>query len=414
VIVLVINCGSSSVKYRLIDMDTHQVLAEGLADRVSVNSGTDAVLKHRPDGRPDYVAEMPMPDHTVAIGHVLEALTHPEHGVIESLDQIGAVGHRVLHGGEKFTSSVLIDEAVTDAIEDCIKFGPLHNPANLQGIRACAERLHTVPQVAVFDTEFHQTMPQKAFLYGLPYEYYTDLGVRRYGFHGTSHRYVTLKATEWLEAEKGIPVEDQRVITCHLGNGCSMAAVAGGKCVDTSMGLTPLEGLLMGTRSGDLDPAILPFLQNELNLSSEETDRILNKKSGLLGVSGVSSDMRDVKAAAFADPPNARAVAAIEVFCYRITKYFGAYAAALGGVDAVVFTAGIGENEPLIRELVPQNLAFIGIKIDTDKNEHLDLDADVVDISAPASTVAALVIPTNEELMIASDTVATVAAGVKA
>jgi len=408
VIVLVINCGSSSLKYSLIDMQTQSVLADGVADRVSVNGGAGAVLKHRPTGKDAHIAENPMTDHSVAMRYVLEALTDPEHGVIGSLDEIAAVGHRVVHGGEKFSESVLISEPVIDAVEDCNKFAPLHNPANLQGIRACTDALPGVPQVAVFDTGFHQTMPQRAYLYGLPYEYYTDLGVRRYGFHGTSHRYVTLKAGEWLLAEKRIPIEEQRIITCHLGNGCSMAAVLGGKSVDTSMGLTPLEGLLMGTRCGDLDPAILPFLQAEMNLSSEDIDRILNKSSGLLGISGVSSDMRDVKAAAFGDEPNHRCVAAIEVFAYRVRKYFGAYAAALGGVDAIVFTAGIGENEPLIRSLSTEGLRFMGVAVDLDKNEKVDKRNPVSDISVNDATAAVLVIPTNEELMIAMDTVAVV------
>ncbi|MDI9584307.1 MAG: acetate kinase [Acidobacteriota bacterium] len=407
-IVLVINCGSSSLKYSLIDMQTQSVLADGVADRVSVNGGAGAVLKHRPTGKDAHIAENPMTDHSVAMRYVLEALTDPEHGVIGSLDEIAAVGHRVVHGGEKFSESVLISEPVIDAVEDCNKFAPLHNPANLQGIRACTDALPGVPQVAVFDTGFHQTMPQRAYLYGLPYEYYTDLGVRRYGFHGTSHRYVTLKAGEWLLAEKRIPIEEQRIITCHLGNGCSMAAVLGGKSVDTSMGLTPLEGLLMGTRCGDLDPAILPFLQAEMNLSSEDIDRILNKSSGLLGISGVSSDMRDVKAAAFGDEPNHRCVAAIEVFAYRVRKYFGAYAAALGGVDAIVFTAGIGENEPLIRSLSTEGLRFMGVAVDLDKNEKVDKRNPVSDISVNDATAAVLVIPTNEELMIAMDTVAIV------
>ncbi|MBP8954621.1 MAG: acetate kinase [Armatimonadetes bacterium] len=407
-IVLVINCGSSSLKYSLIDMQTQSVLADGVADRVSVNGGAGAVLKHRPTGKDAHIAENPMTDHSVAMRYVLEALTDPEHGVIGSLDEIAAVGHRVVHGGEKFSESVLISEPVIDAVEDCNKFAPLHNPANLQGIRACTDALPGVPQVAVFDTGFHQTMPQRAYLYGLPYEYYTDLGVRRYGFHGTSHRYVTLKAGEWLLAEKRIPIEEQRIITCHLGNGCSMAAVLGGKSVDTSMGLTPLEGLLMGTRCGDLDPAILPFLQAEMNLSSEDIDRILNKSSGLLGISGVSSDMRDVKAAAFGDEPNHRCVAAIEVFAYRVRKYFGAYAAALGGVDAIVFTAGIGENEPLIRSLSTEGLRFMGVAVDLDKNEKVDKRNPVSDISVNDATAAVLVIPTNEELMIAMDTVAVV------
>ena len=407
-IVLVINCGSSSLKYSLIDMQTQSVIADGVAGRVSVNGGAGAVLKHRPTGKDAHIAENPMTDHSVAMRYVLEALTDPEHGVIGSLDEIAAVGHRVVHGGEKFSESVLISEPVIDAVEDCNKFAPLHNPANLQGIRACTDALPGVPQVAVFDTGFHQTMPQRAYLYGLPYEYYTDLGVRRYGFHGTSHRYVTLKAGEWLLAEKRIPIEEQRIITCHLGNGCSMAAVLGGKSVDTSMGLTPLEGLLMGTRCGDLDPAILPFLQAEMNLSSEDIDRILNKSSGLLGISGVSSDMRDVKAAAFGDEPNHRCVAAIEVFAYRVRKYFGAYAAALGGVDAIVFTAGIGENEPLIRSLSTEGLRFMGVAVDLDKNEKVDKRNPVSDISVNDATAAVLVIPTNEELMIAMDTVAIV------
>lgn len=410
-IILIINCGSSSLKYQLIDMQTTRVLADGVADRVSVNGGEGGVLKHRPAGLPPYISEHPMPDHSAAIGYVLAALTHPEHGVISSLSEIGAVGHRVVHGGERFTVSVRVDTEVIEGIEDCIKFGPLHNPANLQGIRACAEKLPNVPQVAVFDTEFHQTMPQKAYLYGLPYEYYTDLGVRRYGFHGTSHRYVTLKATEWLAANKGIPVDQQRIVTCHLGNGCSMAAVKGGRCVDTSMGLTPLEGLVMGTRSGDMDPAIIPFLQKELNLSSEDIDRILNKSSGLLGISGISSDMRDVKAAAFADPPNHRAVAAIEVFAYRIVKYLGAYAVVLNGLDAIVFTAGIGENEPLLRSVTTDSLHFLGIAVDDEKNEHLDKKLEVSDISAEGATASVLVIPTNEELMIAMDTLEVVSAG---
>lgn len=403
-IVLVINCGSSSLKYCLIDMRTQSVLADGVADRVSVNGGDGAVLKHRPAGKDAHIAEHAMPDHTAAMSYLLAALTDPDHGVISSLDEIAAVGHRVVHGGEKFSASVLISAPVIEAVEDCIKFGPLHNPANLQGIRACSDALPGIPQVAVFDTGFHQTMPRRAFLYGLPYEYYTDLGVRRYGFHGTSHRYVAMKAGEWLDAEKGIPVDEQRIITCHLGNGCSMAAVLGGKCIDTSMGLTPLEGLLMGTRCGDLDPAILPFLQAEMNLSSEDIDRILNKSSGLLGISGVSSDMRDVKAAAFGEEANHRALAAIEVFAYRVRKYFGAYAAALGGVDAIVFTAGIGENEPLVRSLSTEGLRFMGVAVDLDKNESVDKRNPVTNISMNAATAAVLVIPTNEELMIAMDT----------
>lgn len=408
-IVLVINCGSSSLKYELFDMEAEISLAEGIADRVSVDGGAEAVLKHRPADKATHTAKHPMSDHTVAMGHVLETLTHPEHGVIESLRAITAIGHRVVHGGERFAASVLIDGEVIQAIEDCAQLAPLHNPANLQGIRACAAALPGVPQVAVFDTAFHQTMPARAYLYGVPYEYYQERGIRRYGFHGASHRYVTLKAAGWLEAEKGIPPGDQRIVTCHLGNGCSMAAVKGGKSIDTTMGLTPLEGLLMGTRCGDLDPAIVGFLVGEMNLSTGEVDRILNKRSGLLGISGVSSDMRDVKAAALGDPPNPRAQAAIEVFCYRIAKYIGAYAAALEGLDAVVFTAGIGENEAMIRRRAIQGLEFMGLVADDTRNEAVSSQGEVTDISAADSRCAVLVIPTDEELMIASDTAAMVA-----
>jgi len=405
VIVLVINCGSSSLKYKVFDMSRDAALADGVADRVAVGGGDKAVLKHRPVGKPEHLAESKMPDHTAAMGFVLDALTSPEHGVISSLDDIAAIGHRVVHGAERFSESVMITADVIDAIDECCELAPLHNPANLQGIRACSQRLPKVPQVAVFDTAFHQTMPERAYLYGLPYEYYLDRGIRRYGFHGTSHRFVSALASEWLTTQKGIPVERQRVVTCHLGNGSSMAAVKGGKSIDTSMGLTPLEGLLMGTRCGDLDPAIIPFLTEQMNLAPKEADRILNKNSGLLGISGVSSDMRDVKAAALATPPNHRAQAAIEVFCYRITKYIGAYAAALGGIDALVCTAGIGENEPMVRQKVCDSLGFLGLSVSSAKNEALDKRVPVSDISADGATAAVLVVPTNEELTIARDTV---------
>ncbi len=410
-IVLTINCGSSSLKYQLFDMEARVSLADGLADRVSVNGGTQAVLKHRPTNKPSHTAEHPMPDHTAAIAHVLEALVHPVHGVIATLEDITAIGHRVVHGGEKFSESVPIDSAVIDAIEDCAELAPLHNPANLQGIRACSRSLPRVPQVAVFDTAFHQTMPERAYLYGVPYEYYLDRGIRRYGFHGTSHRYVVLRATEWLEANRQVPPAEQRIVTCHLGNGCSMAAVKGGKSVDTTMGLTPLEGLLMGTRCGDLDPAIVGFLTSEMNLTAREVDRILNKNSGLLGISGVSSDMRDVKAAAEAEPPNPRARAAIEVFCYRITKYLGAYAAALGGLDAVVFTAGIGENEPMVRERSIAGLDFMGLSVDPERNRAVARGVACTDVAGAGARAAVLVIPTDEELMIALDTAEIIAAG---
>lgn len=403
-IVLVINCGSSSLKYQVYDMSTETALADGLADRVGINNGTQAILKHRPVGKPTFEVEEPMADHTAAVKHVFAALTDPEHGVLKSLSDIAAVGHRVLHGGAKFSASVLVDDDVIQAIKECIVLGPLHNPGNLQGIQACAKALPGVPQVAVFDTAFHQTMPQHAFLYGVPWEYYVEHNIRRYGFHGTSHRYVTLKATQWLKDVKGIPVENQRVVTCHLGNGASMAAVKAGKCIDTSMGLTPQEGLLMGTRAGDMDPAIVGIIMQMKGYDPQQIDTLLNKESGLLGLTGVSSDMRDVKAAALADPPNPRAVAALEVFCYRIVKYLGAYAAALGGLDAVVFTAGIGENEPMVRERTTSKLGFLGIGVDPAKNAKVDKSQDVIDISAEGTTVSTIIIPTNEELMIARDT----------
>lgn len=411
-IVLVVNCGSSSLKYQVFNMDTRTTLADGLADRVAVSAGTGAVLRQRPAGGDPYVVEHPMPDHSTAMSFVLEALIHPAHGVIGSLREIGAVGHRVVHGGERFSQSVLIDDEVMEAIEECAELAPLHNPANLQGIRACMQALPGVPQVAVFDTAFHQTMPPQAYLYGLPYEYYQSKGIRRYGFHGTSHRYVAEKATQWLEREKGLRPQDQRIVTCHLGNGASMAAVKGGRSVDTTMGMTPLEGLLMGTRCGDLDPAIVTFLIEEMSLDARDVDSILNKKSGLLGLSGISSDMRDVKAAAFPDTgsPDPRARAAWDVFCYRIRKYIGAYAAALGGLDAVVFTAGIGENEAGVRRDAVAGLEFLGLRINHERNDNLDRQAEVSDISQPGSTVSVLVIPTDEELMIARDTVEIVSA----
>jgi acetate kinase len=347
-----------------------------------------------------------MPNHEVAMRYVLAALTDPNHGVIGSLNEIKAVGHRVLHGGDRFQASVVIDDNVIAAIEDYVELGPLHNPANLMGIRACQAALPSVPQIAVFDTAFHATMPRRAFLYGLPYEFYEKDRIRRYGFHGTSHRYVTLRATKLLEA-RGVPAAEQKFITVHIGNGCSMAAVKGGKCIDTSMGLTPLEGLLMGTRTGDIDPAAVTAIQDKHRLSRTEIDDLLNKQSGLLGVSGVSSDMRDVKAAAL--DGNARAQAAVEIFCYRIQKYIGAYAAALGGIDAVVFTAGIGENDPTIRERSINELCFLGIQLDHSKNEDNSLRGKEIDIAMPESRVRVFVIPTDEELMIAQDTAVLVA-----
>lgn len=405
-IVLVINCGSSSVKYEVFETQPEKSLASGLADRVAVNGGKQALLtQHCSSGKP-YHLEAEMPTHEVAIGYIVDAITDPDYGVLESLDEIEAVGHRVVHGGEQFSASVLITDEVIAAVEQFCELAPLHNPANLQGIYACQKHLPDATQVAVFDTAFHQTIPSHAFIYGLPYEFYQEQGIRRYGFHGTSHRYVTLKATQVLQ-QRGIAPEDQRLATCHLGNGCSITAVKGGKSVDTSLGFTPLEGLLMGTRCGDLDPAIVPYLINELDLSAEQVDDLLNTRSGLLGVSGVSSDMRDVSAAATAG--NERARLAVDIFCYRIKKYIGAYAAAMGGLDAVVFTAGIGENDAQVRRRAVAGLQHLGLYLDEAANEDLSLEGQPVDISTPDSSARILVIPTDEELMIARDTAAIVA-----
>jgi len=401
VIVLVVNCGSSSLKYELFDSETEASLASGLADRVGINGGDAAVLTHQVPGGVATEKQQPMPDHEVALDLVLATLTDSQGGVISDLGEIGAVGHRVVHGGESFSESVLIDDEVIAAIERVAELAPLHNPVNLMGIRACLRRLPAVPQVAVFDTAFHQTMPPQAFLYGLPYEMYLQHGIRRYGFHGTSHRYVSLIASQRL-AEAGIELADQRIVTAHLGNGCSMAAVAGGISLDTTMGLTPLEGLLMGTRCGDLDPAIVPYLHDKLGLTPKQTDSLLNNQCGLLGVSGVSSDMRDVEAAAAAG--DTRAQAAIELFCYRVRKYVGAYSAALGGLNAVVFTAGIGENDPLVRAKSLEGLEHLGIAVDPEKNSNLTHEREGVDISCSERPVRVYVIPTDEELMIARDT----------
>jgi len=405
--VLVINCGSSSLKYELFETVSEQSLAHGIAERVVVGGGREASLRHYVAGRQPVVMKGEMPDHEVAVGYVLSALTDPEHGVISDLGEIAAVGHRVVHGGERFAESVLIDDEVIAAIEQFSELAPLHNPPNLQGIRACRRRLPDLPMVAVFDTAFHQTMPQHAYMYGLPYEFYEKYGIRRYGFHGTSHRYVSEIAAQVL-AQRGIPAQQQRIITCHLGNGCSMAAVAGGKCLDTTMGFTPLEGLVMGTRCGDLDPAIVPFLAEVLDADPHEVDSILNKKSGLLGISGLTNDMRDLLQAAHEG--NSRARLAIDVFCYRVRKYIGTYTAVLGGVDAVVFTAGIGENNPEIREQCLEGLACLGLHLDSERNEDPSIRGQVADVSTADSPARILVIPTNEELLIARDTAAIVVA----
>ncbi len=396
--ILIVNAGSSSLKYQLIDMDNEQTLASGLVERIG-NPG-DGQIKQKVNGETVYQEQkIDIKDHVVACHLMLAALTNENYGVVKSMDEIGAVGHRVLHGGSKFSESVIIDQAVMDAIEENIPLGPLHNPANLMGIRACQEVLPGTPMVAVFDTAFHQTMPPKAYLYGVPYEYYERLKVRRYGFHGTSHRYVSKHAAEFL----GKKPEELRIITCHLGNGSSMCAVDHGKCVDTSMGITPLEGVIMGTRCGSMDPAVVQFICNNDHLTVDEMLNICNKKSGLLGISGVSNDMRYVEDAAKAG--NERAALAREMLAYGIQKYIGSYAAAMNGVDAIVFTAGVGENDRELRSMVMKNLTFLGAKIDEEKNAAVRPGhAKDTDISAADSQVRILVIPTNEEIAIARDT----------
>ena len=392
--VLVINCGSSSLKYQLIDSDTEKALAVGLCERI----GIDGRLTQK-SGGDKIVIEDAMPNHEVAIQMVLAALTDKEHGVIDSLDKIGAIGHRVVHGGEKFAHSTLITEEVLKAIEECNELAPLHNPANLIGINACQHIMPGVPNVAVFDTAFHQTMPKKAYLYGIPHEYYDKYKVRRYGFHGTSHSYVSKRAIDIC----GLDEKNSKVIVCHLGNGASVSAVLNGESVDTSMGLTPLEGLIMGTRSGDIDPAIVEFVANKENLSLSEMMDVLNKKSGVLGVSGVSSDFRDIETAA--NEGNVQAKDALEVFRYRVVKYIGAYVAAMNGVDAIVFTAGVGENDKVLRTEIAKHLGYLGVVIDEEKNAKR---GEELVITTPESKTKVCVIPTNEELAIARETVALV------
>ena len=393
--ILVINAGSSSIKYQLIDMETEAVLAKGLCDRIGIAGGN---FKHKVEGREDYKIDIQMKDHAEAVQLVLDTLVSKENGVIASLSEISAVGHRVLHGGEKFSGSVIIDETVIAAIEECCELGPLHNPHNLTGIRACEKLMPGVPQVAVFDTGFHQTMPDYAYLYALPYEYYEKYHIRRYGFHGTSHRYVSMRAAEML----GKKPEDLKIVTCHLGNGSSIAAVKGGKCYDTTMGLTPLEGIIMGTRCGSIDPAIVPLLMKKENLTPDQIDHIMNKKSGMLGVTQVTSDNRDIEEGARNGNKRYQLVEAMLV--HQLTKYIGGYAAAMGGVDAIVFAGGIGENNPHYRSRVAKNLAFLGVAIDEETNQKAKRTSVEYDISAPGAKVKMLVIPTNEELMIAKDT----------
>ena len=397
--ILVINAGSSSLKYQLLDMETETLLAKGLCERI----GIDGHLKHQPqNGKPKFDEDIALPTHTEAIAAVLGKLTSAEYGVVESMSEISAVGHRVVHGGEKFAQSVLIDDAVMDAIAECIPLAPLHNPANITGINACKAVMGPdVPQVAVFDTAFHQTMPGKAFIYAIPYEYYTDLKVRRYGFHGTSHRYVSGRCAELM----GKDIKDLKIISCHMGNGSSICAIDGGKSVDTSMGFTPIAGLPMGTRCGDIDVSILEYLASNAGKSIEELTTILNKKSGVLGISGVSSDFRDLDNAA--SEGNDRARLALDIFAYDVAKTVGGYAAAMGGVDAIVFTAGVGENSASTRADICAYLGYLGTELDEQANAKRGED---IEISKAGSKVRMFVIPTNEELVIARDTKALVEA----
>jgi len=390
--ILVINAGSSSLKFQLLDMNEKKILCKGICDRIGMKN---SCLEYQVPGKDKLVIDTEMPKHKDAISVVLKTLLDKEIGVISSLSEIAGVGHRVLHGGEKFHDPVLIDERVMDAIRECIPLGPLHNPANIMGIEGCAAEMPGIPMVAVFDTGFHQTMPRHAYMYAIPYEAYKKHSIRKYGFHGTSHKYVTQRAAELI----GRPIEELKLISCHLGNGASIAAVKYGKCVDTTMGLTPLDGLVMGTRCGTIDPAVVTFLADKEGMTPSELDTYLNKKSGLLGVSGVSSDMRDLWKAV--GEGNDRARLAIEMFCYRVKTYVGAYFAAMNGADAIIFTGGIGENDGRIREMCLSDLDSMGIAIDPEKNNTRGKEADV---TAPGAKVMTWIIPTNEELAIAQET----------
>ena len=392
--VLVINCGSSSLKYQVIDSESEQVLAKGLCERI----GIDGRLVYTPAGGEKEISNLDMPTHKQAIQYVIDALTNEKTGVIKSLDEIGAVGHRLVHGGEKFACSTLINEEVIKAVEECSDLAPLHNPANLIGVRACQELMPNTPMAGVFDTAFHQTMPLEAYMYGIPYEYYEKYKVRKYGFHGTSHSFVSKRMAELL----GKPIEDLKIIVCHLGNGSSICAVDGGKSVDTSMGLSPLEGLIMGTRSGDVDPSVMEFICKKENLDINGIMEVLNKKSGVQGLSGVSSDFRDLQAGAAEG--NERCAMAVDVFCYRVVKYIGAYVAAMNGVDAIAFTAGLGENDEIVRRKVVSRLGYLGIKLDDEVNDNGR--GKEIAISTPDSKVPVWIVPTNEELAIARETVA--------
>lgn len=390
--VLVLNCGSSSLKYQFIDMENETVLAKGLCERIGIEGSN---LEHKPTGKSAVKLESPMKDHKDAVQMVIDALLNKEYGIIKSVDEISAVGHRVVHGGEFFNKSVVIDDEVKKAIQICCEIAPLHNPPNLIGIEACENLMPNTPQVAVFDTAFFQSMPEKAYLYAIPYEYYEKYNIRKYGFHGTSHRFVSSEAAKLV----GKPIEDLKIVTCHLGNGASVTAMKDGKVADTSMGLTPLEGLIMGTRCGDIDPAISEIIMNKEDITSKRMNSILNKKSGILGISGVSSDFRDVEKAA--SEGNHRAQIALDMFYYRVAKYIGSYVAALNGVDVLVFTAGLGENSSSARTLICEYLTYLGIELSEEQNSKRGM---ATKISTDSSKVSVFVIPTNEELVIARDT----------
>jgi len=391
--IFVVNCGSSSLKYQVLDMASETLMAKGLVERIGMEG---SALTHEKAGEDEkFKLIIPMNDHKDAIGHVLNALVDENHGVVKSMDEIAGVGHRVVHAGEKYASSVMITDDVVKALEECVDLAPLHNPPNLLGIAACKALMPKTPMVGVFDTAFHQTMPPESYIYALPYEYYEKYGVRRYGFHGTSHKYVSQRAADIL----GVNLDDLKLITCHLGNGASIAAIKRGKSINTSMGFTPLEGLAMGTRSGDLDPSIIKFIMDKEGLSSQEMNDVLNKQSGMLGVSGVSSDFRDLDAAA--EDGNERAILALKVFAHRVRAYIGNYMVQMNGVDAIIFTAGVGENDIHMREMICNDLGNLGIKLDVGKNKVRGKE---MIISRDDSKVKVILIPTNEELVIARDT----------
>ncbi|MGV3024695.1 acetate kinase [Clostridium thermobutyricum] len=390
--ILVINCGSSSLKYQLIDMSNEKVLAHGLVERIGIQG---SILTQKVEGRDKYIIETPMENHKFAIKLVLDALVDEKHGVIKSMDEINAVGHRVVHGGEKYSQSVIIDENVMKELEDCVKLAPLHNPPNIVGINACKALMPNIPMVAVFDTAFHQTMPEKAYMYAIPYEMYEKHGIRKYGFHGTSHRYVSGEVAKAM----GKDIKDLKIITCHLGNGASLAAIKNGECIDTSMGFTPLDGIVMGTRSGSIDPAVVLYMATDLGYSVDEINSILNKKSGVLGLSGISSDFRDLQEQL--EKGNERATLALEVFRYSVKKQIGAYIAAMNGVDVIVFTAGLGENSVPNRKAILNGLEYLGIELDEERNDTYGVTKK---ISKDSSKVDVYVVPTNEELVIARDT----------